>query len=73
MCRHFSVSLPGTGKAPHPAAVDMLLEAFGFRGTVAGGGLLALWTSRDADGGMIIEVLEALDPADVVKLQKKPS
>lgn len=31
LCQHLSVSVDKRGKTPHPAAVDMILEAFGMK------------------------------------------
>jgi hypothetical protein len=31
ICRHISISVDRPGKLPHPAAVDMILEAFGMQ------------------------------------------
>lgn len=32
ICRHLSIAVAGDGKAPNPAAVQMLMQEFGFRG-----------------------------------------
>lgn len=59
-CRHISISLdnakPGSG--PHPAAVDMLLEAYGYVNRVGG---LATWLTELPDGTTVVEALEPLD------------
>lgn len=33
MCRHLSISVDVPGRVPHPAAVDMIAELFGFTGS----------------------------------------
>lgn len=70
-CRHISVSVENAkpGMGPHPAAIAMLLELYGFKNTLQTliqHGLV--WDTRDA-GDMIIEAVEPLD-GDINKLKR---
>lgn len=54
--RHLSVSVDGRGKWPHPTAIGLLMEAFGFRGKHSQDEGVLLWVERDAEA---INVAEA--------------
>jgi hypothetical protein len=57
-CRHLSVSVDDSNKAPNPVAVSELMRAFGFH---HGLGRCPAWFERLADGGIAINALEPLD------------
>jgi hypothetical protein len=60
LCRHISVSVDAKDKGPHPAAINMILEAFGMdpfdRGTSV------IW-QEDIDTGFAINVVQRLPEA----------
>jgi len=59
VCRHMSVSAaskPGTG--PNPAAVEMLMEEFGFKNRLA---TAYAYLDTLRDGRLVINVVEPLD------------
>lgn len=63
-CRHLSVSVASTDKLPNPAAVDALLEEFGFRGGVLKGGV-KVWI----EGKTAINVVELADVQEALAEQ----
>ncbi len=65
-CRHISISLVAApDRGPHPAAVQMLLDEFGFKNRLEE---LPFYVTQDDGGTTIIDVLEPLD-GDVDRLK----
>lgn len=55
-CRHISISVDTPGMLPNIHAVDLLLNEFGFRGSIATGGVM-----KYVEGQTAINVLELAD------------
>jgi hypothetical protein len=68
VCAHISISVadakPGFG--PNPAAVQVILEEFGFKHPLKN---LPSWTSRTSDGELVVEFIEPLD-GDLTRLRR---
>jgi hypothetical protein len=65
VCRHLSASVSASRKGPHPAAIAMLMEEFGFINKL---GALVSWLEPLGNGDFAINVLEPLD-GDIEKLK----
>jgi hypothetical protein len=60
LCHHLSVSVDAAGRLPHPAAVNMIAEAFGMKKIEDDGSLV--WRDDWEDGGAAINVLQPVHP-----------
>lgn len=67
VCRHLSVSVDRKGKVPHEAAVQMIMEEYGFINKIPN---LAIWPEKFGDGQTAVNVLEPLD-GDMSKIMRK--
>lgn len=61
MCRHLSIASPDPDRVPLPQAVQMVLEAAGFKGRIDGDrptGGIQIWLEPMRNGGAAINILE---------------
>ena len=54
-CRHMSMSVKRDGRVPHPAALWMVAEAFGFSGGLES---CTVWPEKLSDGGAAINLVQ---------------
>jgi hypothetical protein len=66
VCRHLSVSVQASRKGPHLAAMQAIMDAFGFRNRL---GAIPAWTEDLGRGDFAVNVVEPLD-GDLTKLEK---
>jgi hypothetical protein len=66
VCRHISISVGEEGRAPHPHAINLLLEEFGFVNRLGG---IFFWVTESPDR-IIAEAIEPLD-GDMRRLRRQ--
>jgi hypothetical protein len=67
ICRHLSISVEQKGKLPHPAAIAMIAEAFGFTAFPPAAG--KVWVEEYEPDRHAINIVEVAEPATPQVLQ----